>query len=133
MVNNFKTRVSKLESKKGVKNVILRFSDGSTRSVRILDPLGVLLAAVERISWQDSPEENEDWRNGEVRIPGRYDDMIDLLGCAEGIECDDVFLKVVHGATTQAIEVERNQLTNGNCTATNGGGKVRRPTIGLLG
>jgi hypothetical protein len=107
MRSNLKNRVRKLESKSGASDAVLWFADGSTRSVRIADPLSVLIAAMDRISRRiGTPEGMEDDAEDEPETPSKYDGIVNLLGRAPRIESDDVLMQTVHGAARYALEEE---------------------------
>jgi hypothetical protein len=73
--NSMKTRLLALEQKSGTRNFVLCFA-GSTRSVHVRDPLGVLLDAFRRESARCESEPQPVSTN---------DELLDLMGSADGL------------------------------------------------
>jgi hypothetical protein len=97
--NNLRNRTEALEKKSGARDTVLHFADGSTRAIRMRDPLAVLLAIWNRVHWQIGPSEGAP---SEGPMPtSQYDGTIDLLARADGMEGNDSFLELLQGEATK--------------------------------
>lgn len=87
-ISTLATRVLRLEQNSGSGCIALRFGDGSTRSVRVRDVLGLLLAA---------------WRRRSATLGGLAIEpniTLDLIGSAEGIVAtNDPLIQVLFEST----------------------------------
>jgi hypothetical protein len=101
--DSLENRVTNLERKSGSQDGLLRFADGSSRAVRIRNPLAVLCACIARISWRIGPPEGVDCIEGAQMSVSRYDDEINLLGGAESIETGDSLLQLVQESAKEAV------------------------------
>lgn len=100
MRSDLKNRIRDLEVRIGAKDATLVFSDGSTRAIRVRDPLAVLLAAMTRIHRQST---------GQVADASPFNPTIDLMGAAESIQTSDSFLQMVHSMAKEAVTKEKSQ------------------------
>jgi hypothetical protein len=83
-IERLKARLGRLEERIGGSNVVLRFPNGSSRAMRLRDPLGCLLAA---------------FRARSARIEGEAceeNETLALIGLAESIEPNDALLLLLH-------------------------------------
>ncbi|HUZ47312.1 MAG TPA: hypothetical protein VMW54_11810 [Terriglobia bacterium] len=76
----------KIEQKSVARDVVLRFDDGSTRAVRVRDPLSVVLA-----SWSRRHSET----TGKPAPESKYDAALDLFDAAETVESDQPIFDLV--------------------------------------
>ena|ERR1700676_3443249 len=114
--DSLRRRIKSMERASPIADGVLVFPDGSTRAIRIADPLGVMCDAMSLCSWAgegiyegDSqiPHRTE-WQLG-PRPVSKHDATIALLALASSIETEDRFLLTVQGMCEQAIEVEKKR------------------------
>jgi len=86
MSSNLENRVLRLERKSSARNVLLTFADGSSRAIRVRDPLSLVLAS---------------WTRRHCEITGaadpasRYDAALALFDHAERVEGDQPIFDLV--------------------------------------
>jgi hypothetical protein len=106
--DSLKRRLAQLEQKSGVSDAVLRFADGSTRSITIRHKnhkLQLFCAAMDRTSYFLGPPEGRERSSSGPPPVSKFDRLIDLFGTAESVEADDVFLReTVFGVCKGAIE-----------------------------
>ena len=115
--DSMRRRIASLESTSPIADGVLSFPDGSTRAIRIGDPLAVLCHAMALGSWagtgiqHDEDAGNEKWKAFKEgpRPVSTSDSMIALLARASSIETKDRFLKLVQSTCQQAVEWERTR------------------------
>jgi hypothetical protein len=114
--DSLRRRIKSLERESPIADGVLVFSDGSTRAIRIADPLAVMCDAMTLSSWAgpglcegDSqiPQQTE-WQKG-PRPVSKHDNTIALLARASSVESENRFLHTVRSAACAAIEMERNK------------------------
>lgn len=119
--DSMRRRIASLESTSPIADGVLSFPDGSTRAIRIGDPLAVLCHAMALGSWagpgicegsEQIPKQTE-WQKG-PRPVSTSDSTIALLARASSIETKDRFLKLVQSTCQQAVEWERKKT---DCTS----------------
>lgn len=94
--DRLETRLRAVEEDRSTSDALLRFDDGSTRAVRVKDPLSLLLDAMRERSRQlGPPEGSEDDPRPENPPLTRHAEAIKLIGRAERIESDDPLLNLV--------------------------------------
>lgn len=109
-------RIKSIERASPIADCVLSFPDGSTRAIRIGDPLGVMCDAMALASWAgpgvfegDSQIPQRDaWHDG-PRPVSKHDETIKLLARARSIESENRFLHTVQSMAAHAIETERNK------------------------
>jgi hypothetical protein len=88
--DNLKRRLDALERKSQVSDAVLTFADGSTRSVRLKDPLGIFCAACDLQSWKAGPPEGlEADAERRPRPVSPFDFALDLFSRAVKVESED--------------------------------------------
>jgi len=115
-----KRRLESLEKSSPSGTAILAFADGSTRSIKIADPLAILIQAMTRIGHATgAPEGREDdpemieWLTKPLPA-SKYDHAIELLGRATSIEAgEDNFMALVWEEAVQAVELEKKRELSG--------------------
>jgi hypothetical protein len=111
-------RVENLEAKGNPTNAVLKFENGSTRAITIRGGrqrrLELFCRAMNRIHFA---------ANGAPEIPpgsvamgksvSKHDQLIDLIGHAESVESDDVFIRgLVFQMCHEAIEEEKKRRSD---------------------
>lgn len=86
---SMKRRLSKLEKRSGVRDVLLSFPDGSSRCLKIRDPLSCLLT-----SWEKEAAELE----GRPSEPSKYDPVLHLFQNATAVEGGPLFELILGSA-----------------------------------
>lgn len=93
--------------------VLLRFANGSSRSLRIPDPLAVVCRGMERISHQIGPPPgSQKTEQTDKLIPSKFDEIIELLGRAESVESVDNIVHLAHEASREALKLEAASLSS---------------------
>jgi hypothetical protein len=91
-----KKRLAKLERSNPSSDAVLTFADGSTRAVRLKDPLGIFCAAMSLQSWKAGPPEGRPNADAERPRPvSQYDLAMSLFARAVKVESEDRFLQLV--------------------------------------
>lgn len=102
-------RLTSLESKNQSSGAMLKFADGSSRGIVLVDPLGVLLIAMRERSRQIGPPEGAESDPRPANVPAsRHDAAIALIGAAESVESHDVFMHLVHETCKSVAEAKPN-------------------------
>jgi hypothetical protein len=97
--NGLNARLAALEHRTGTQEVELRFADGSTRAVRVADPLGSLLAAFRRTHARST---------GAPAPVSTHDELLDLAAAATGVTDDsDPLLALLQEEATKGKEVKQ--------------------------
>jgi len=120
--DSLRRRIKSIERASPIADGVLVFPDGSTRAIRVGDPLGVMCDAMALCSWagdgicegDETIPHRTEWQQG-PRPVSRHDGTIKLLGAAVDIETEDRFLITVQGMCEQAVETEakRNKEVSG--------------------
>ena len=99
-----KNRIANLEKKSSSCDAVLVFGDGSTRAVRIRDPLGILVAGMHRAAWHGPPVPPSDAPAPGLSPPDSdrgprpvspHDEILDLMANAREIQPNDPFLILI--------------------------------------
>ena len=84
--SRLKLRLLRIEQKSHVRDVVLSFTDGSTRAVRVRDPLSLVLASWTRRHCEIT---------GAAAPASRYDAALALFDHAERVEGDQPIFDLV--------------------------------------
>jgi hypothetical protein len=113
--DSLRRRIKSLERKNPVADGILVFPDGSTRAIRLADPLAVMCDAMALSSWAgpgvcegDSVPIRTAWQLG-PRPVSKHDSTIALLARATAVKSENRFLHTVQSMAAHAVEMERNR------------------------
>jgi hypothetical protein len=98
-VERLKSRLTVLESKSTSGFAVLKFADGSTRSVRIDDPLELICEAMRLASFHlGQPEGCEDDAPiPKPAPPEKLAAIMELVGAAESVACENNLINLAHG------------------------------------
>lgn len=102
--NSLKTRLLALERKSSAQDIVLIFGDGSTRGVRVRDPLGLVVASFSRIHARAT---------GEPWPTSANDAVLDLMAAAIDVaDGSDPFLSLGQECARKAAEMNpKNEVT----------------------
>ena len=110
-INSLNKRLGALEAKASTGHILLHFADGSTRSIRLKNPLQCFIAAANRVSCRCE---------GAPMPTSPHDELIELLGRATKVDCqdisgkfdtEDVFISnVVHGMCQDAVQKAKEKI-----------------------
>ena len=114
MIEKLVARLRKLEEKSGRRDVILRYANGSQRSISIDDSLGLMIAAMRKMSSTLGPVEGDEDEG--PRIPPPISDglarLMRLVGEAESVSSDDNVVKMAHGLLRKSCGEEQSPSTS---------------------
>ena len=94
-----KNRLLALEKKSGAQDVLLHFADGSTRAVRLRDPVAALIA-----SWR------RQWARcvGQPQPVNENDAVLDLIASADSVLGSDPFMLLLH---EESVKTRSKEIT----------------------
>lgn len=99
--DSLQRRIRCLESNSPAANAILHFEDGSTRAIRVRDPLGLYCDCVNLTGWKATPS-----ATGPEPV-GEYDAVMRLFAAAASIESKEVFLRNIFELARESVEAQK--------------------------
>jgi len=99
--DSLRRRIRCLESESATADAVLTFPDGSTRAIRVRDPLELYCNCVNLTAWKATPS-----ATGPEPV-GEYDQVMRLFAAAASIESREIFLRNIFELAKEAVETQK--------------------------